>query len=412
MKRKLLALVLAMVMVSSLFAGCGKEKKDDAKTNTTSEQNETTGKQTVKVGVMTPLSGAGARTGEYYREAIEVAYKHIVEDGFLENYNLEFEFVDDKRDTAEAVTAANYVIDQYGADVSIGHVWTTMVLASGQFFEDAQVPNIGIVSGPASVAQGWDYTFIATGTDFVLADTLLQYLVKEKGFSKIAVLNVNTEGGMSAAARIEETLKNTYGLDLAAHETHGADDTDFTAQVLRFKEAGADAVVFWGGTQSPANIFMKQIEQLWGPVPEEVFFAGGSNMAQATMLENWTLEDLEGVTFPTGFYADMTNEKIARFVTDFQAIDKEGQAPSDVAARVYDSVYHIATALNNLGVSDVKADDFSVKLRDALAGASFDGVQGHFDYSQFDNGEGLASMNVAAWANDGTYSKIWAPEAK
>lgn len=422
MRKKILALFLALVMITATAAGCSKEsggnkKKGDDKTDssnatteehgTAEENNEVTEKQTVKVGVMTPLSGQAALMGEYYQDAIEVAMKHIEEDGYLKDYRLEFEYVDDKCDTAEAPTASNYVIDQYGADVAIGHLLTTMHLVSGQFFEDAQIPMIGIVSGPASVQQGWKYSFIATGTDLIQADTLLKYLVEEKEFSKIAILNVNTEGGMSAATRIEDTLKKVYNLDLVGHELHGAEDTDFTAQVLKFKEAGAESVIFWGGSQSQANIFMKLIEQLWGKVPEDVFFAGGSQLAQTQMLENWDLNDLADVTFPTGFTGDMSDERVARFVNDFISTNSEGDSPADVPARVYDAVYHIATALNDLGPYDVNADDFSIKLRDAMTKASFEGVQGHFDFSQFEDGQGLPNMNICAWTSEGKISKVW-----
>lgn len=414
---KLIVIVLAVAMLTTAFAGCtptpqasgdplatNAQKKGEDPASAQAGNGE---KQEVTVGVMTALSGSSIRMGEIYKAAIEAANKAIEEDGFLKDYTLKFEYVDDKGDAGEAPNAANFVINNVDADVTIGHFLTTMHLASGQFFEDAQIPVIGIVSGPASVAQDWDYTFIATGTDLIQADTLLAYLVEEKGFSKIGIANVNTEGGMSAANRIVATLKDKYSLEPATQDQFAIDDTDFTAQVLRMKDAGVEAAIYWGGSQPNGNIFMKQIEQMWAPVPEEVYFCGGTSMGQVQMLEAWDEKDLVQVGFPIGFIPDKENPQIARFMTDYQALDKEKQEPADVAARVYDAVYLIANSLNNMGSYDVNADDFTAKLRDAMRKCSFEGVQGHFDYSAFDNGEGLGQLSIAEWVEGGTYKKVF-----
>ena len=55
------------------------------------------------------------------------------------NIELEFNYVDDKKEHFVGMSRA-YVIDNYGAHVCIGHLLTTMILVSGQYFEDAQVP--------------------------------------------------------------------------------------------------------------------------------------------------------------------------------------------------------------------------------------------------------------------------------
>lgn len=93
---------------------------------------------------------------------------------------MEFEYVDDKGSTDGAPIAASYVLDQYGAHVSIGHLLTTMILVSGPMFDEAEVPLLGIVSGPASVAQGFQYLCIETCTDLVQAETCSNIWSKKK----------------------------------------------------------------------------------------------------------------------------------------------------------------------------------------------------------------------------------------
>lgn len=397
MKRSVLKnIIISLLMLALTLSGCS---------STGGEVEETS--NVVKIGVMTPLSGQMARFGEIYKASIEAAMKAINEDGLLQNYELEFEFVDDKGSTDGAPAAATYVLDQYGAHVSIGHLLTTMILVSGPMFDEAKVPLLGIVSGPASVAQGFEYLTIETGTDLIQADTLTEFLVKEKGFSKIGLVHVNTEGGMSAADRIERTLTEVYGLELATRDAMTNEDLDYTAQVLKMKEAGVEAVIFWGLNQANGNVLMQQIEQSWGDVPEEIFFAGGTNLAQNQMLETWGEEDIVGVVFPVGYIPDESNPQIVRFIKDFKEADPLGQNPADVPARVYDAVFHIVTALNNLGEYDVNAEDFSEKLNAELRKAEFQGVQGNFNYGAFTNGEGMTSMNIGEWGVGYTQTKVY-----
>lgn len=418
---KMLAPLTALAMMGMVLGGCGSSgtaapaaseaKGTEAKGT---EAKEAAGgsagsgeKPVVKVGVMCPMSGTSARFGELYKASITAAMKAVEEDNLLKDYTLEFEYVDDKGATDGAPTAATFVLDQYGANVAIGHMLTTMILVSGPMFEEAEIPLLGIVSGPASVSQGFNYLCIETGTDLIQAETLLQYLVEEKGYKKLGLIHVNTEGGTSAADHIEKVMKEKYSLDLVTRDAMTNEDTDFTAQVLKMKDGGAEAVIFWGLNQSQGNVCMKNIEQNWGKVPEEILFAGGTSMAQNQMTETWDSKDVEGVVFPVGYIPDESNPAVVRFIKDFKEADPLNQDPADVPARVYDSVFHLVTALNNLGPYDVDAEDFSVKLNEQLRKATFDGVQGHFDYSAFDNGEGLGQMNIGEWGPDYSQRKVF-----
>jgi ABC-type branched-subunit amino acid transport system substrate-binding protein len=212
---------------------------------------------------------------------------------------------------------------------------------------------------------------------------------------------------MSAANRIEETLKKVYNKSVLTRDSMNFDDTDFTAQILKMKSAGVNVVIIWGLNQGPMNLCMRQIEQLWGKVPEEIYFCGGTSLAQTQMIETWNKEDIIGVSFPVGYIPSTTDPKILRFIKDFKEADPMHQDPADVPARVYDSVYHIVTALNSLGALDVNSKDFTAKFNTALRNAKFTGVQGNFDFSAYDNGVGLGQMNIGEWTANYGQRKIF-----
>ena len=365
---------------------------------------ESTGdKPVVKVAVMCPQSGESARFGELYKAAITAAMKVVEEDKMLNDYTLEFEFIDDKGTTEGAPIAANYALDQYGCNISIGHLLTTMILADGQYFEDAETPLLGIVSGPASVSQGWEYVSIETGTDYSQADTLIDYLINDVGSENIGLVNINTEGGMSAATEIERYLKETYGKDLATHDQMTNEDTDYTSIALNMKNAKVDTVIFWGLTQSAGQLCYTAVKQYVGELKA---FAGGTNLAQAQVADTWNEEDAVGVVFPVGYIPDENNALQPRIREYFTAEDPQHQELADVPARVVDSIFHICTALNNLGPADPTAEGFNAELNKQIRAASFDGVQGHFDFSANDNGVGLNVMNIGVWEEGFVQSKV------
>ena len=90
----------------------------------------------------------------------------------------------------------------------------------------------------------------------------------------------------------------------------------------------------------------------------------------------------------------------------YKELDPDKNDLTDVPARVVDSIFHIVTALNDMGVQDPKSDDFNKNLNTALRNAKFTGVQGDFDFSVNDNGVGLNKMNIGMWDSDFVQHKV------
>lgn len=398
--KKIVSIALSGLMALSM-AGCGGESSTGSSSTTAALGTESTDNATVVVAVMCPLSGEYSRFGEQYKAAIEAAMKYVNENDMLNDYQLQFEYIDDKGTTDGAPTAANLALDQYECNVAVGHMLTTMVLADGQYFEDAETPLLGIVSGPASVAQGWEYISIETGTDITQADTLVDYLVSN-GSKNISLINVNTEGGMSAADEIENVLRDEYQLELATHEQIDNNVTDFTSIALKMKDAGTDTVIYWGLSQANGQICYTAVKDYVG----DVTFAGGTNLAQNQMLTTWNAEDINGVVFPVGYIYEEDNEMKKTINSYYKELDPDKNDLTDVPARVVDSIFHIVTALNDMGVQDPKSDDFNKNLNTALRNAKFTGVQGDFDFSVNDNGVGLNKMNIGMWDSDFVQHKV------
>jgi len=370
----------------------------------------------VDIVTMCPMSGSSARTGILEEASISAAEQHMAEDNFLNPaYKLNFvrPFVDDESSTDKAPFAANLAISLEPHGI-IGHHLTTMILISMPFAEEARIPMIGIVSGPASVRQGWEFFHIGTVTDTDAAVTLAEYLVKERGFKNFLVMARNDEGGMAGAEAVIATIK-TYGVsfdDTRQYMLFASDDTDFTPHAMRAKDIGADCVITYGLGGQNALTCYDQIEQLYARIPEDVFYCGSTSFAQPSIAEMFPPDKLQGLVFPTGYIQDPNDPFKERFKHQFKANDPQGFWPGDNNARVYDACWTFAGAINDMVEAEGYLDPadkpfFRERLNYYISQHKRVGVQGNIDYSAFTDGRMLASGNIGEWQSDGQAIKVY-----
>ena len=436
---KIFALVLAVLMVGSLAACGGGDSggttpppASSGSSSSSSSSSSSGGGDggydgpvmTVRVGTMVPVSGTSARTGEMQAVVVQCALEHMAEDNFLNPaYQLEFmDFVDDEGTTDRAPIAGNLCISQ-DPHVVIGHHLTTMIMITAPFFEEAGIPLIGMISGPAPAEQGWEYFHYGTVTDVDAAMALMEYLINVRNFKNFLVVGRDDEGGMVGAEACIKLIKEA-GLDFNDKDQYvlfNTNDIDFTTQAMQARVVEPDCILTYGLSTANALTFFDQVEQLYGPIPETTFLAGSTSFAQPTMKTAFILEGetenrkLQGIVFPTGFIADPSDPFRARFMNRFDELDPEPNFyPGDNQARCYDACWNIAAALNMMAENDgyLHPDNdpnFRERLNYWISQIDRQGAQGHIEYKAFNDVSGriIKNANVGEWQADGTMKQIY-----
>ena len=118
MKKKLVSFGMAAMVAASL-AACGGSKPaettaaaDSAETTAAAEGAETEAAAegaeggTLKVGVIGPLTGAGAAYGNAVANGAELAAKEINENGGVNGMNIEVKAEDDENDPEKSINAS------------------------------------------------------------------------------------------------------------------------------------------------------------------------------------------------------------------------------------------------------------------------------------------------------------------
>ena len=140
--KKIIALLLAAVMVMCLFAGCA-----------------SSGSKVIKIGVFEPQSGDNGAGGK--QEVLGIQYANSVKPTVTiggEEYKIELDIQDNQSSTDKAVSAAQQLVADK-VSVVLGSYGSGVSIAAADTFAEAQIPAIGVSCTNASVTDGHDWYF-------------------------------------------------------------------------------------------------------------------------------------------------------------------------------------------------------------------------------------------------------------
>lgn len=396
---------LSLVLVLSLLlaAGCTPSKPnptDAGKTNGTSAPSKNTDpkpsdstnaptgqKQKVPIGVAITLSGDNAETGRNFEAGMNIALQEIEEQGLLKDYELDLKIVDDQNDTTTSLNVVNEMIFNTKVKAIIGQIYSTNTLVTLPICNENGIPMLVPGLNPTFSQNGYDYFFRVCGTNEGGQTAGFEYFIKDLGLTKIGIISETSENGQTSYG-IAKNIMGSYGLEFVCDENFTTGDKDFSTQVLKLKESGAQAV-YTTAAATDAVVLLEQIRQVIGD--DILVLANGAS--ESNFLELAGSELAEGVLYYTVWTPALQDQKSVDFVQKYEAAT--GRQPADVSARGYDATWIIATALASMDGYDVNAADFSAKLADAIRNVDYTGLQGTFHYD--DVGEAFYTMKLITY---------------
>jgi branched-chain amino acid transport system substrate-binding protein len=347
------ALVIALVAAMSLSA-CG--KKQEASEN---------GRQVVKIGQSSPLTGPQAHLGKDNDNGARLAIDEInATNPTLGGKPVVFEIIseDDGADPKTATTVAQRLVDEGVAGV-IGHLNSGATIPASKVYFDAGIPQIS----PSATAvkyttQGFKTAFRVMTNDEQQGTVLGQYAAKLG--KKIAIIDDRTAYGQGLADEVEKAAK-AAGEEVVAREYTTDRATDFMAILTSIKAKNPD-VIFFGGMDPQAAPLVKQMHQLG--MRARFLGADGSETPKFIQLAG---PDAEGsiASMPGLPLASMPGG--AEFKKKFEA--KYGQI-QNYAPYAYDAVHVMVQAMEKAASAD------PTKYLVELPKTDYQGVTGHIRF--------------------------------
>ena len=234
MKKKLLSALLCVAMVASLVVGCG--GSDDAASN-----NDAAAEATFKIGGIGPITGGAAIYGQGVKNAAELAVAEINEAGGINGYQVEFMWGDDEHDAEKAVNAYNELKDK-GMQMLLGTVTSAPCIAVA----DKTLADNMFQLTPSGTAEDCivnDNAFRVCFSDPEQGLKSAVYIGENKLATKVAVIFDSSDPYSAGICETFVAEAANQSFEVVATEAFTADNkTDFTVQIQKAKDAGADLV--------------------------------------------------------------------------------------------------------------------------------------------------------------------------
>lgn len=346
----------AFVAVSALLsAGCA-----DGSGAASSDE------EVIKIGVINSDNGAYAFAGSVAHEAMDIAVRHVNDDGGIAGRRLELDFRDNSSDIAQAVTLTGTFASDPDYLAIIGPTSTPESLAVAPVANDRRIPLIGatVVGGAMLESGPWVFK-TAANSDSILAD-LATLAVSELGITKIAVVY-----GRENEAQVDQrnafvTTAEAAGAKIVTDIGVLNKDTNFADVARRVVAAEPDGLFVALTGDATANVI---VQTKRGGLSDSVTLLGTS---QSISKEYLTVggDDVNGTIAATDYGPTLDTEMNKRFVKDYQAA--YGKLPDAYGAMGYQAIIMIKNAIES-----IDGDITRESLRDALTrNRSFEGVLG------------------------------------
>ena len=290
----------------------------------------------IKVGVVSPMTGATATFGQENTNGIKLAYEKLKK-GPGKKFDLIIE--DDKSEAIESTNATRKLLSVDKVSVMIGAPTSSLALASAPIVQEAKIPFITPTATNAKVTMVGDYITRACFTDdfqgVVMAKFAVNTLKKTKGL--VLVENTSDYSKGLAKAFSDEFLKLGGKMVSTEELTYAAKDTDFQSLLRKVKRANPD-FVFVPGYYVEVGLLLKQARALGITAP----FLGGDGWDSPKLFEI-AGESVKGSYISNHFAPDDKSPVVQNFVKEYEKA--YGVKPGSFAALGYDSLGIIADAL-------------------------------------------------------------------
>ncbi|MGH7332907.1 MAG: ABC transporter substrate-binding protein [Candidatus Rokuibacteriota bacterium] len=227
----------------------------------------------IKVGLIQPLSGPVAASGNFVRMGAEIGRDWVNARGGVLGRKVELVIEDNKSDPKEAASAAEKLIVRDKVPVIIGAWGSSMTLAAMPKLEEYGVPMVVETSSAASITKRGNPWVFRISPPSEMEALGLEKQLAALGIKKYDFLAVNTDWGRGAVGAFGEVLKRG-GAQAGTVEFMDQAATDLSAQLTKIKSSGADTLLVTTSVEQ-ITLLLKQAQEL--RLNRRIVTTGGSS---------------------------------------------------------------------------------------------------------------------------------------
>ena len=377
--KKVLAMLMAALMVAAMFTGCGSKKAAESS-------------DAIKIGMCGPLTGGAAVYGTAVQAGMEIAVEEVNAKGGLQ---FELKCQDDEHDTEKAANAYN-ALKGKGMQIMAGPVTTAPCNVVAAECANDKIFMLTPSGSGASIIEYGDNIFQICFTDPNQGVASADYMATHDLGSTIGVIYDSSDVYSSGIYEKFAAEAQVKGLNIACVEAFTADNkSDLTTQVTKCKDAGCDLVFLPFYATEAAQVLTYANTIGYAPT-----FVGCDGMDGILAVEGFDPALAEGLMLLTPFSADASDEATQSFVAKYK--EKTGIVPNQFAADAYDVICSLYQACVAGGVTpDMSASEINDILVGQFTSMTYDGLTGK-GMTWKATGE-VSKSPMAVVIKDGTY---------
>jgi branched-chain amino acid transport system substrate-binding protein len=310
--------------------------------------------QTIKIGLVTALSGQSARAGEAITRGLSVAIDEINAKGGVLGRKLELVRRDDEATPAKGVIAARELLFKEKVAVLFGGLDTPVSLAIVPIVNQEKVVFVGPWAAGTPITKNGakeNYVFRVSAVDEIVNRAMLQYAQKTFSAKNCGMILVNNPWGESNEKGLMAAL-SARNMKPAGIEKFEANDVDVVPQLTRLKAAGADCLFLVGNVGPSAQVvksldrmgWMPPIVSHWGPAGGRFTELAGPSAPNVHFVQTYSFF---GKQTPVG------QKVLKALMAKYPDIKGPGDVtPAVGVANAYDAMMLTAMAIQNAGSTD------------------------------------------------------------
>ncbi len=299
----------------------------------------------LKLATLVELSGAGATSGTNFKNGIELAIKEINAAGGVLGRKIETTVSDTQSNPGVAKGLAQKAVDDDVFAV-FGPVFSGSIMVSMAETRRAEVPNFTGGEAAAITKQGNPYIFRTSFTQDTAMPKVARYIAQNLKAKTVALIYVNNDYGKGGREALMAAL-DPLGVKITADISTDQNQLDFSAPVLKAKQANADVVFVYTNEEESARALRELRKQgVTRPIVGETTLVGQKVIELAGEAAN-------GAVAHVGLTVDAPSPAMKAFNAKFQ---KEYKYVTDHnGIKGYTGVYILKAAIEKVGKFDRKA---------------------------------------------------------
>ena len=344
-------------------------------------------KETIKIGLITPLTGDVKTFGESTKNAFYIALEEYAKKG---KYKIEPVIIDDRNDPTESTNGALKLITQDKVIAIIGPLTSKVAIPVSEIANQNKVPMItGTATNPkVTVHEGKrkPYIFRACFIDQFQGTVAANFALKELKTKTAAVLyDIGNDYSKGLAEFFKSTLEKGKG-NVVGYESYQKDDVDFSALITKIAIKKPD-IIFIPDYYNKVALIAKQIREKG----LKSVLIGGDGWDSPELLKIAGNAIIGG--YFTNHYSPDRKDSIAEsFIKRYK--EKYGVIPDSFAALGYDSTMMLLKVIDS--VTKPTKEEI---IKPLTTLKNFKGVTGNISFDK--NGDAIKSVVILRLEKDG-----------